>query len=113
VKFTKGDPRINRKGRPVKERALANLLEQAGTKKVGTKTRAELLAEMIWDGLLAGQVVMGTGKSKSTMNLTSTDWKDFVKFYATHTDGPITGPGTEDEPMQHIVRIVTHDSKAK
>ena len=103
----------NPKGRPVKERALANLLEQVGTKKVGSKTRSQLLAEMIWDGLLAGQVVMGTGKSKRTMKLTSTDWKDFVKFYATHTDGPITGPGTEDEPMQHIVRIVTHDSKAK
>ena len=80
MKFTKGDSRINRKGRPVKERALANLLEQVGSKKAGTKTRAELLAEMIWDGLLNGQVVMGTKKTKRTMKLSSTDWKDFVKF---------------------------------
>ena len=103
----------NPKGRPKKERVFANLLEQAGTKKVGAKTRSQLLADMIWDALLTGQVVMGTGKTKHTMQLSPKDWRGIVDFYATHTDGPITGPGTEDEPMQHIVRIVTHDSKAK
>jgi len=104
----------NPKGRPKKERALANLLESVGSRKAGTKTSGDLLeflAEMIWQGLLTGQVVMVDKNSKRTMTLTAADWKDLVKFYATHTDGPIVGPGTDDEPLQHIVRVVTHNSK--
>jgi hypothetical protein len=99
----------NPNGRPPKERALAGLLEKVGSQQAPKKrkTKSELLAEMIWAGLLTGVITMQDGRQ---LTLSPTDWKDFVKFYALHTDGPARGdlPGSEDEPMQHVIRIVSH-----
>jgi hypothetical protein len=79
----------NPRGRPKKDRALTDILERAGSKTVdidGTNVSGRrLLARMVWQGLMTGEVEFPDGK---TMRLAPQDWKDFVKWLYGHIDGP-------------------------
>jgi hypothetical protein len=80
----------NPTGRPPKERALTNLLEKAGKKKVvvGGKeiARNQFLADAIWQALTEAKVTMPDGITE--MKVGSDDWWDAVQFLYKHVDGP-------------------------
>lgn len=99
----------NPNGRPRKERALADLLTAIGREQVGGKPRNQVLAEMVWKGLLTGIITLGARNVK----LSPTDWKDLLKFVAVHMDGPATVDlGSAEEPLQHVIRIVKYGEEA-
>ncbi len=91
--FKKGDPRINRNGRPKKDRALTAILERAGSKTVEVDGKSisgrRLMALQVWEGITTGDVTFPNGKK---LQLSPQDWKDFVKWAYAHIDGP---PKTE------------------
>lgn len=80
---------------PVKaKRLLADMLRKyADTGTVLTSdnrkvTRAEYLAEMVWEGITTGKVSFLEGKSLAIGKFD--EWQELVRFLATHTDGPVT-----------------------
>lgn len=80
----------NPKGRPPKARALTNLLEKAGKKKVivGGKeiARNHFLADAIWQAITEAKVTLPDGMGE--MKVGSDDWWDAVQFLYKHVDGP-------------------------
>jgi hypothetical protein len=83
----------NQAGRPPKNRALTQILENAGNVKVKVEdkqvTRKELLAQMIWEVSTTGKATLPDGK---TLDVAPQDWFGIVKFLYTHIDG---APKTE------------------
>ena len=104
----------NQSGRPPKNRALTQILENAGDTKIkhGDKqvTRKEALAQMIWD-------VATTGKAKlpdnSQLIVAPQDWFGIVKFLYTHIDGGANANvdlTTGGEKLEIIIRNANDDS---
>lgn len=81
----------NPRGRPPKGRALTEILEKQGkaTHKRDGEARGtprnKLLADMLWQGLLTGTVVLVNGR---TLDLTAGDWLDLAQFIYKQIDGP-------------------------
>lgn len=81
----------NPRGRPPKGRALTEILEKAGKtahKRAGETrgtARNKLLADMLWQGLMTGQVVLANGR---TLELGAGDWLDLAQFVYKQIDGP-------------------------
>lgn len=81
----------NPRGRPPKGRALTEILEKQGKathKRDGDARgtpRNKLLADMLWQGLLTGTVVLVNGR---TLDLTAGDWLDLAQFIYKQIDGP-------------------------
>ncbi len=110
----------NPAGRKPKTRALTDILEKAGKIKViqdgVEKSRSEILADLVWQGLMSGEVSLPVGSKQ--LILTPTDWKDFVKWLYNQVDGPprqemdFTTDGkpidhlTEDERLTRIVAVL-------
>ena len=110
----------NPKGRKPKDRTLTNFLEKAGKGKISwkgeDKLRAEVLAEVVWQGLMSGVIVLPDGKKPFV--LSPSDWKDFVKWLYNQVDGPpkqemdFTTDGktinhlTEEERLTRIVVVL-------
>lgn len=87
----------NPKGRPPKGRALADILRKAGNKKVTNRegvrmTRAQLLAEMLWQAATEGTVDFhgGTKGAGGMIVIDSmAEWFTIGKFVHQHLDGPV------------------------
>lgn len=99
----------NPKGRPPKGRALATLLERAGSKRVelveGEKpaSRNQFVASQVWGALATGRITFPNG---SQLELEASDWVRLLQFVHQHVDGPMpqegkfTLTGLEDGPLQ-------------
>jgi len=106
----------NPRGRPKKDRALTDLLEKAGSATVEYHGKnisgKRLMAQMVWQGIVAGEVEFPDGKH---LRLSPQDWKDFVKWAYSHIDGPpraevdVTSAG---EPVVFRVEYVTKENDA-
>ena len=79
----------NPNGRPKKDRALTDILTRAGSATIDVdgkrKAGRQVMARMVWQGILTGEVEFPDGKK---MRLAPQDWKDFVKWLYGHIDGP-------------------------
>ena len=81
----------NPAGRPPKKRALTDLLEASGKKKVtidGKEVpRNRFLADAIWQAVTEKKITMPDG---TIMAVGTDDWWDAVQFIYKHIDGPAT-----------------------
>lgn len=81
----------NPNGRPLKNRALTEILERAGNITIpvqGTtkkSARKRLVAESIWELVSTGKATLPDG---STLSLEPGDWLGLVKWIYAHIDGP-------------------------
>lgn len=102
----------NPKGRPPKERALAAILERAGSHTIeidGKKvSRKQLVARMVWEAATQGVTVF-PGGAREVLTITEyKDWLDTIKFIYTHIDGPakqvteLTGKGGEPLQIEYV-----------
>lgn len=99
----------NPKGRPPKGRALATLLEKAGSKRVvlveGEKavSRNQYVASQVWAALVTGTITYPGGAG---VRLEGSDWVRLLQFVHAHIDGPVpaagkfTLTGVDDGPIQ-------------
>lgn len=107
----------NPKGRPKKDRALTDILTRAGSATVDVdgkrKAGRQVMARMVWQGILTGEVEFPDGKK---MRLAPQDWKDFVKWLYGHIDGPPTMNANVDVnatgTMKVIVEYADNDDNA-
>lgn len=85
VKGKSGNPH----GRPPKKRALTELLQKAGNKKIltaeGEVARKKLLADLAWQLATFGQVTFPDGRTVVVEDIT--EWGQIVKWIYTHIDG--------------------------
>lgn len=79
----------NPNGRPVKNRALTQILETAGNTKIeyGDKatTRKRVLSQLLWQVATTGKAQFPDG---TALEVAPQDWFGVVKFLYTHIDGP-------------------------
>ncbi len=79
----------NPNGRPVKNRALTQILETAGNSKIkyGDKesARKRVLAQMLWQIATTGKAQLPDG---TELVVAPQDWFGIVKFIYSHIDGP-------------------------
>ena len=79
----------NPKGRKPREREFTTFIKRAGKVTAlwedGNKSRAEILAELVWQGLMAGEIVLPGGVK---LALSSGEWKDLAKWLYSQVDGP-------------------------
>lgn len=81
----------NPNGRPLKNRALTTILEQAGNKTVLDKAtdkraaRKRILARLVWQLATEGKVILPNGTG---LELDPEDWIGLVKWIYQHIDGP-------------------------
>ena len=93
----------NPKGRPPRGRALADILEKAGSKTIVVDghrvSRRELMARMLWEIATTGEATLpGTDR---TLVAGAGGWLDVVKFIYSHVDGPARPePEPEETPKQ-------------
>ncbi len=83
----------NPNGRPLKNRALTEILITAGSKTVldcDGKRRAgkRVLARMVWDIALQGETKLPNGNA---LEVSPNDWIGIVKWIYTQIDGPPKG----------------------
>lgn len=97
----------NPNGRPPKNRALSEILQQTGSKRIeygGRTTGAKrLLAELAWQGATSGRVVFD---GERIMDLDADQWLGLVKFIYGQIDGPpkqVTEVTGEDGGAIHVV----------
>ena len=78
----------NPNGRPVKNRALTQILESAGNTKIeysGKQAeRKKVLAALLWEIATTGKAELPDG---STLAVAPQDWFGVVKFLYSHIDG--------------------------
>lgn len=92
----------NKRGRPPKKRALTEILQKAGGRRVlhddKLKARKQILAEMLWQVAMTGAVTFPATalEAARTVTLAGDDWFDAVKFIYAQIDGP-PKPGIFDE----------------
>lgn len=83
----------NKRGRPPKKRALTEILERAGKRRVlhgdKQKARKQALAEMLWQAAMTGEVLLTSpyGPARLVV-LSGDDWFEAVKFIYAQVDGP-------------------------
>lgn len=100
----------NPSGRPPKCRALTAILEAAGNEKCsdgkgGETTRKKLLARMLWQAAISGQVTFAGANrdwgDARTFDFKAGDWFELVKWLYSQIDGElsltITDNGDEGE----------------
>jgi hypothetical protein len=85
----------NPSGRPKGKRALTVLLEEAGERAISLKPRGskeevrvarkEVLAELAWELVLNGHVILMDG---TKLKLPAQEWMSLYKWIFTHIDGP-------------------------
>ena len=105
----------NPSGRPVKNRALTDLLEAAGNVTVdhgGKKTaRKRVVAGLAWELLTNGETTLPSGER---LKLSPADWLGLYKWIYSHIDGPPKAEvdiTSDDEPLQ--LQIVRASDKNK
>jgi hypothetical protein len=80
----------NPAGRKPRTRDFTTFLEEAGKVKTTwlgkDKRRYEVIAEIVWQGLMSGEITLPN--SKKVIVLSLTDWKDLAKWLYTQVDGP-------------------------
>lgn len=88
----------NPKGRPKKGRALAEILQRTGNKKIvgpdGKQiSRKQYLADMLWQAATEGTVDFHGGTKGVTGGIvvidSMTEWFAIAKFVHQHLDGPV------------------------
>lgn len=89
----------NPAGRPPKARALTDLLDMAGRKKMRTAggklvPRNAVVAELLWEAATLGRVEMPDGLPRV---LAPKEWIDVVKFLYSQIDGPPKPVADTDE----------------
>lgn len=103
--FKKGESG-NAKGRPLKNRALTDILEKAGsTKKVYGQDIApkRIVAELLWQAAATGEVTFPGDTDATPLDIE--DWFGVVKFIYQHIDGP---PKSEMDVDGKILLAVTY-----
>ncbi len=76
----------NAKGRPPKKRALTDLLEKTGKRKLNSGGSAkDLFADKVWEGLATGKM---TFNDDHTIDLAANDWIALAKLVLGQIDGP-------------------------
>lgn len=104
----------NPTGRPPGKRALTEILEAAGDKKiqVGRKktqqSRKEWLADAVWKIITDGKVTLPSGK---VLDVSPADWEDTWRFLYKHIDGPpIAGLDVTSLGEQiNVITVIEHD----
>jgi hypothetical protein len=95
----------NPAGRPPKSRALSDLLDKALSAQVVTpegKTAGKrLLARLVSDALTTGRVKFPQDETYSTLGIK--DWIEFVKWFYTYMEPPITK--SEVDLSQNIIYV--------
>lgn len=77
----------NPTGRPLKDRALTEVLKTAlNAKSDKGIAHKRILADLITQGLTTGKVDFGNG---TELTLTFDQWVDFGKWLYSHVDGPV------------------------
>lgn len=82
----------NPNGRPLKNRALTEILERAGSRSVqdqgGDKktARRRILARLLWELATEGSTIMPDNTTE--LRLDPSDWVGLVKWIYSHIDGP-------------------------
>lgn len=109
----------NPKGRPPKQRALTQLLERAGKKKVesgGASVQAvRVFAEKVWQGLTTGSLDFGLAPDGTPrqINLNGKEWVALAKLVMDQIDGPPEPIKADPEPLApptlNIVVIPSRD----
>lgn len=108
--FKKGDPNINRKGRPPKERSLSDQLEKAGNRSYefdGKRISGKrLLARLMWELAIYGRVeLLGTDGKKVVLRIADTkEWLGIAKQIYSQVDGP--PKGEFDVNADGIIRFI-------
>lgn len=75
----------NSSGRPTAERALAKVLRSAGEQqRYSAASNKELLAGMVWEGLIWGKI---TFPGEKTLDLSMKEWLEMLKWVHSHIDG--------------------------
>lgn len=104
----------NPSGRPLKSRALTEILERAGNKTLevpGRKSRLarkRLLAELIWQLVAEGEAKLPNGK---TLRPNPRDWLETLQFIYKHVDGPpVAGLDvtTLGEKLSGVIQVIEH-----
>ncbi len=101
----------NKRGRPPKKRALTQILEKAGGRKIqrGDKQVAQkqALAQMLWQVAMTGTVTFpAVGlEPEQTVKLAPDDWFDAVKFIYTQVDGPVKTGIFDEIPDDRDIQI--------
>jgi hypothetical protein len=110
----------NPNGRPTRGRALTEILEKTGAKKVavllsdGTEKRVsqkDILAALVWEAATTGKVTLPDGTTKFIADFA--DWMACAQFIYKHIDGPAkselelsgNGPDGAIETTLRIVRV--------
>jgi hypothetical protein len=81
----------NPNGRPLKNRALTTILEQAGNRTILDATtgkahaRKRILARLVWQLATEGKVTL---PNNANLVLDPADWIGLVKWIYQHVDGP-------------------------
>ena len=75
----------NNKGRPPKNRILAQTLRETGAHdSYGDLSNQQLMARMVWEGLALGTITFVGGR---TVELNGKEWLELVKWIHAHVDG--------------------------
>ena len=98
----------NPKGRPPRSRTMSAMLAVEGSKKIGRRTRKEIVAQLLWEFAVSGTVQMGDQLLVADDPL---EWFNAVKWIYNHLDGP--APVTDPEDNELVVRIEHRDKPLK
>jgi len=98
----------NPNGRPLKNRALTEILEAAGQEEIkGSKlTRSQFLAHALWSVVTNGEVTLA---NKKLLQVSPSDWLGVVQFLYKQIDGP--PPQMIELPMDqaaNVIRVIVH-----
>lgn len=97
----------NPAGRPVKNRALTEILTKAGARTIDAQgkriARKRWMAEKVWEAVTMGRVVMPDGE---VLVLGAAQWTDMVKWLYVQIDGPAKQDldiTSEDQPIRFVI----------
>jgi hypothetical protein len=114
----------NPNGRPTKGRALTEILEKTGAKKVAvlrpdgtTKqvSQRDILAALVWEAVTTGKVTLPDGGVKEITDFA--DWMACAQFVYKHIDGPAPAKLEHSGPdggtlVIRVEGVITDDDEA-